>query len=158
MGAREMDNSAPLDASGLAAIRSCVTRFRQAMEKTALDREADIPASFPKGCCHYACALLKRFLLDNGFGECQTMLGNHPTVEGYKHQWLQKEQITIDITADQFGCDKVIVTLNSQWHRSLKGKPPPLDPDDVKRFWEGDDSMIGDGARYRSVRRYIQGD
>ena len=34
-----MDSSAPLDTSELSAMRSCVTRFRQAMEKTTFDRK-----------------------------------------------------------------------------------------------------------------------
>jgi len=41
--------------------------------------------------------------------------------------WLQKEDLVIDITADQFDeidC-KAIVTRQSPWHASLGGKPSP---------------------------------
>jgi len=70
----------------------------------------------------------------------QTYSGIDPTDEQERHQWLQKRDLVVDITADQFpGIDnKAVVTRSSAWHDVLEGKPlcVPTDPEYDKEIWE----------------------
>jgi len=56
------------------------------------------------------------------------MLGEQPTTgQGayQSHAWLQRGNLIIDITADQFPEveDPVIVTTRSPWHEQFEGEP-----------------------------------
>ena len=83
---------------------------------------------FPKGSCGSTCLFLGLFLIQNGFGEFQIITGEKYFFNGYFHQeishsWLECNQsLIIDITAYQFHEieSKVIVTKNSDWHRTWK--------------------------------------
>ena len=153
---RRHDIWAIMNDPDLAKLRSCASRFRQAMERTDFSSRQDNLVRFPEDCCHHASELLKRFLREEGFGEFQTMAGNHPTSETAGHEWLEKDGMIVDITADQFELDKVMVTRNSEWHRSLRGKPQPLGPEDEKRLWEGDGFWKGYETTYRCIVQCMQ--
>lgn len=132
------------------------TRFRGAMEATPFGEGTGNLTGFPRACCHHACELLRRFLLDRGVGEFQVICGNHPHEQGEKHQWLRKGDVVVDITADQFGRAKVIVTRNSPWHDSLKGEPLPHTQADHDRLWEGDGFWEGYADTYVMILRYVR--
>jgi hypothetical protein len=77
---------------------------------------------FPKGCCKDASLLLAKYFSDNGFGIFDYFIGIRQN--GWSHGWLQKDNIIIDITADQFDdvSEKVIVTTNHSWYLNLHGE------------------------------------
>ena len=55
--------------------------------------------------------------------------------EGNPHAWLQRDNLTVDITADQFPDQpqSVIVALNSDWHKTFE-----CDHEDVADFEQYD--------------------
>jgi hypothetical protein len=76
---------------------------------------------FPRGACGDSTDLLGTYLKEKGLGEYNYMYGScgiHGT-----HAWLQKDDLIIDITADQFDDIKesVIVTRKSIWHDRWDG-------------------------------------
>jgi hypothetical protein len=90
-----------------------------------------VPNPPSKYMCRYSCLFLKHILKDAGYGEWQILLGRPITeeLEGakngifgfcapnggwYDHAWLIQNEILIDITADQFGGDRVVVTKSNQ--------------------------------------------
>ncbi len=95
---------------------------------------------FPVECCHHACSLLLLYFKRVGIEGFQTYSGTHPTNKDKKHLWLQKGDIVIDITADQFPeiGKKVIVTRESPWHDTLRRKalPPPTNPNYDRDIWD----------------------
>lgn len=78
-------------------------------------------SSFPHGSCGDASLLLAKYLQVNNCGLAFLMLG---TRRGQLHAWLQLQEYTIDITADQFADQDcgVIVATNSSWHATFNGK------------------------------------
>jgi hypothetical protein len=134
------------------------SRFRSALEKTTFPAQAGNLTHFPRECCHHSCVMLKRFLSEKGLGEFCTMSGIHPTEPGGNHHWLQKGNVIVDITADQFGRDKVIVGSVSPWHDSLEGRLLPSTPEADQRKWDGDCIWIGYGKLYALVLPSIDGD
>jgi hypothetical protein len=76
---------------------------------------------FPRGACGDASLLLAKYLQVNRCGQSLYVLGRR---RGHVHAWLQLEQFTIDITADQFDDQDagVIVAPDSPWHASFYGK------------------------------------
>lgn len=144
--------------SELAELRACVARFRQAMEMTSFGPSAGNLTGFPDECCHHACVLLRRFLLENGFGDFRTMSGILDESDGRKHQWLQRGPIIVDITADQFQLDKVIVADDSPWHQELKGKPLFSTPSYETLLWNGDGSWTGYADIYRDLLLCLEED
>lgn len=81
--------------------------------------------NFPGGSCEIASALLGLHLVDLGYSDLLMQKGERPIpgdINPQNHCWLVlKNQIIIDITADQFDdCDdKVIVTLQSNFHNTF---------------------------------------
>jgi hypothetical protein len=76
---------------------------------------------FPRGACGDASLLLAKYLQVNGLGRAVLLVGHR---EGQEHAWLQLQDFTVDITADQFKDQdaSVIVTADSSWHSSFNGK------------------------------------
>jgi hypothetical protein len=97
------------------------TKFRKAIE--GCDKKL-LPVSFqsfPTGSCGDASLTLAQYLKVKGFGEFDYILGGRM---GKSHGWLSQGEIIIDITADQFADnnEKVIVSINSEWHKDFKGE------------------------------------
>ncbi len=63
--------------------------------------------------------LLKKFLEENGHTGFKYILGMR---EEQSHAWLQRDNLIVDITADQFPHQhrSVIVTLDSRWHKTFE--------------------------------------
>ena len=99
-------------------VRKIVTQFRNAILAC---KSVDLPIGlrdFPKGACGDATALLGIHLQKRGCGSLDYVCGNR---HGHSHAWLQKGDIIIDITADQFEDveETVIVTRDDHWHREF---------------------------------------
>ena len=77
--------------------------------------------NFPHGACGDASLLLAKYLQVNKCGHSLYVLGER---HGHRHAWLQLQEITVDITADQFDDQAagVIVSADSSWHSSFNGK------------------------------------
>lgn len=78
---------------------------------------------FPIGACGDTCILLGRFLNENDFLYVDYVCGGK-TVKGElaTHAWLEIENVTIDITADQFEDinETVIVTKDRTWYEQYR--------------------------------------
>ena len=109
------------------AIRVKAMAFRAGIEMCDRSKLPVSMQEFPRGACGDTVALLGTFLIDNGFGEFDYMLDEmaiHGDADWSTHAWLQRDDLVADITADQFRGigDRVIVTTQSAWHRSLGGQ------------------------------------
>jgi hypothetical protein len=101
--------------------------FRNAIE-SCRQSLGDSFQCFPRGSCGDVVPLLGSYLNDQGYGEFLHISGDYCSHEEniwISHAWLQSNDFLVDITADQFFeiNKKVIVTTESKWHNSLKGKP-----------------------------------
>jgi len=77
---------------------------------------------FPRGACGDAALLLAKHLDQLGFGTFQYMLGER---NGHSHAWLERDDLIIDITGDQFedGPEAVFVSnKGSAWHDGFAGE------------------------------------
>lgn len=111
------------------ALRSEIFRlaqnFRGAIERCDLAPLLVTFETFPRGACGDAALLFGRFLTDRGFGPLDYVLGwRGDHVTGSSHAWLQRGDLVIDITADQFEDmdQSVIVQSTSAWHAAFKGE------------------------------------
>ncbi len=104
-------------------IKTLSEKFRQAILRC--DR-SELPYSFdnfPANSCSEASRLLGTYLKDNGFGDFNFVKGKRghgDTLE--THYWLQKDNVIVDITANQFnGIDAVVLITNmdSALHNSF---------------------------------------
>jgi hypothetical protein len=72
---------------------------------------------FPKDCCEITSRLLAYYLRDNGFQHIEIVCG---CVGLERHVWLEVDGRIVDVTADQFQCDPVIVVpLDGCWYSKL---------------------------------------
>lgn len=76
--------------------------------------------NFSHGSCGDAALLLAKYLQENGCGIFDYMLGQR---EGHSHAWLQRDDLIIDISGDQFDDQNVsvIVTRDNSWHTGFNG-------------------------------------
>ncbi len=82
---------------------------------------------FPQRCCNFAANLLLLELADAGFTRLRRMMGTVQDPRGddlAAHVWVQAGDLTVDITADQYGQPDVIVEPNSNWHLLLADVRP----------------------------------
>lgn len=111
----------------LEAITFRARQFRAALEES--DRSL-LPISFqefPRGSCGDAALLLGKYLQDCGLGPFNYVCGSIREDGGrdfHSHAWLQRGDIIVDITADQFDgiLDPVVVTRDHSWHSRFNGK------------------------------------
>lgn len=106
-------------------IRKTATDFRNATEICAPSLGITFK-SFPRGSCGEAVLLLGTYLIEQGLGEFQYMLGEYGVCKDSNwsyHAWLQSDSLVVDITADQFPeiTEKVLVQDASEWHTKLNG-------------------------------------
>lgn len=95
--------------------------FRAALESADRSRLPVTLQAFPQGACGDAALLLAKFLEQHGHGGFDYMLGWR---DGWSHAWLQRGQLVVDITADQFDevGEPVIVCDGSPWHAAFDGE------------------------------------
>jgi len=104
-------------------IKKLSEKFRRAIERC---ERSELPLSlenFPIGSCSDASTLLGTYLKDNGFGDFHLVKGRRGEGAGLEtHFWLEKENLIVDITADQFDGikeDIIITSTDSEWHNSF---------------------------------------
>jgi hypothetical protein len=99
----------------LGRIKHLAGQFRDAIEACDQARLPSTFQDFPTGACGDATLLLGKYLEQNGFGNFDYVFGAQA---GKTHAWLQKADLFVDITADQFADNdhRVIVEYASAWH------------------------------------------
>jgi hypothetical protein len=120
-------------AGSLIHIRELAVQFRHAIERCPRSRLPIQSRDFPHGSCGDAALLLAKFLQENGHTGFVYILGMR---EGGSHAWLQRDDLTVDITADQFSDQQqsVIVALNSDWHATFECDPLDEDVADFEQY------------------------
>jgi len=90
---------------------------------------------FPCGSCDPASQVMGRFLHETLRIEVTTVHGERdfPNRRNCTHRWLECDGLIVDVTADQFGQEPVIVTRNSPWHMGFH---------DIKREGLADDDWF----------------
>ncbi len=106
-------------------LKTVASIFRAAIESCELKNLSIGFETFPYGSCGDATLLLGTYLIEQGFDPFHYVCGekrNTATDDWHPHAWLQKSNLVVDITADQFPdiTDPVIVSNNSSWHRSWR--------------------------------------
>lgn len=108
----------------IAFYKTLATHFRNAFEDVDLSNAPGSLPSFPVGCCLWASIFIGQFLFDEYKLFPQHVCAQcHPDLDGDGHEWIEVENIIIDITADEFNeyesqFSKVIVcdVSSSEWH------------------------------------------
>jgi len=112
--------------STLVNVRAIATRVRRALEDLPEDKWPSTWTSFPGGTCGDTSLVLGAFLADAGFGGFEYVSGEGERREEDgicpSHAWLQRDQLVVDITADQFadGPGPVVVAENPEWHHRFR--------------------------------------
>lgn len=132
------------------ALKQIAVDFRRALEETqAIELLED--QVFPEGCCGDASLLLGTYLIDQGHGTYDYVLG----MRGDRsHAWIQKDGLIIDITADQFhDMDQaIIVAADSVWHRTFEPRVP--NAADFRIYDDRTKAHLDDA--YQMVLEYMQ--
>lgn len=89
---------------------------------------------FPRGCCQtaanvYLYYLLKRKIVDAGK---LFMLANAEITKNISHAWSRVGEFHVDLTADQFGREKIVITDFNPWPGIYRD--PTEDPFTVQEF------------------------
>jgi len=111
--------------STLAAMTALATHVRQALANLPENEWPHHWKSFPGGTCSDTSLVLGAFLTDAGFDGFELVSGEGDRRQDGicpSHAWLQREQLVVDITADQFadGPGPVVVTETPEWHRRFR--------------------------------------
>jgi len=98
-------------------IAAAVRRALEEIDKSSLDRFNE----FPHGACGDASMLLGTYLRRSSVFSLNYFSGER---DGHSHGWLQRGELFVDITADQFkdGAAPVIVVMGSKWHAQFNGE------------------------------------
>ncbi|HOI73148.1 MAG TPA: hypothetical protein PLO63_03275 [Syntrophales bacterium] len=101
-------------------LSSLVTIFRRAILACDSSSLCTTLQTFPRGACGDASYLLARFLSEQGCGEFEYVLGRNDHYGS--HVWLEKSNIIIDITFDQFDENKgsSMVTTDGRFYSQFQ--------------------------------------
>lgn len=101
-------------------------------------QSSELPSS--TGTCLHACILLREMLYSAGFDNIKIRGGNgdddggfFTSEGGYGHYWCEVTRSglcqIIDITADQFGYDKILIinAFSTEWPRYIPGNQDTVD-------------------------------
>ena len=103
-------------------LKKLSTEFRTAILKCNRTSRIATFREFPKGFCGEASILLSRYLKDMHQGTFIYISGEISYNKNFQsHAWLQKKNIIVDITADQFKkiTSPVIVTIDGSWYKQF---------------------------------------
>jgi hypothetical protein len=143
-------------------IRDTAGKLRATVER-AKDAGADIPwvSRFPQDCCNFGSNLLLFELSDAGVKRLRRVMGTVPD-EGPDsdtwHVWVQADDYTVDICADQFGQPEVIVEQQSNWHDAMldvkpflaqRDLPEGISDTEIARLREIYKDVLAELARFR---------
>lgn len=103
-----------------AVLRSVVNTVRARLERADLSQAHVCFSLFPRGACGATCDVLAT-VLESRFGVKPKWVGADigEGADWSSHVWLEVGGFTVDITADQFGREPVIVARRSGWHDNL---------------------------------------
>ncbi len=107
------------DDSDTLRIRDLVERFRAAIEECDFKLLPIAFREFPSGSCGDAALILAKYLKENGQEGFVYVCGMR---DGHSHAWLQRDDLIVDITGDQFSDnhDPVCVSRGSAWHAEFE--------------------------------------
>lgn len=108
----------------LARILDIATDVRSVLVSAAKDELPEHWSRFPRGACGDTTLVLGALLMDAGFDGFEYTSGERGSQEDgtySSHAWLQRSDLVVDITADQFvdGPGAIIVVENSAWHQGF---------------------------------------
>jgi hypothetical protein len=104
-------------------LKSDAENFRRAIEENLNRLECPITfKEFPRGSCGDACLLLGQYLSDRGYGVFDKIVG-YSAIIG-THAWLEKNNLILDITRDQFPDfeEKVYLGNKIDWYKAYPTK------------------------------------
>lgn len=108
--------------SELARIEEIAKQLHRAMELVDFSDCACNLHGFPSKCCHHASSLLLVLFHKCGINGFEVVRGRDPKwiEEEQFHNWTQRENIIVAITADQFGKQyPPVIVGESQWHTEI---------------------------------------
>ncbi len=131
-------------------LQRIATNFRRALEDTDAIETFE-GQTFPEGCCGDAALLLGTYLIDQGHGTFDYVLGYRGD---RSHAWIEHEGLIIDITADQFPDmnEATIISTDSAWHRTFDPRRP--NAANFRIYDERTAAHLDDA--YRMVLDYLQ--
>ena len=98
-------------------------RFRKAIKQCDSSELPLSLADFPVESCADASMLLGTYFKDRGLGSFNLIKGKRGEGRSLQtHYWLEKDNIIVDITADQFDdiSEEIIITsIDSNWYNSF---------------------------------------
>lgn len=100
-------------------LRELGLQFRKAIIKYGIKKLPISFHEFPMGSCGDASLLLGKYLDEMGLGKFDYVCGE---LGKQSHAWLEKDNIIVDITADQFDgvAEEVVVTDNNDFHKRFE--------------------------------------
>ena len=118
-------------------IRKITERLRATLESAqAGEGELKWLERFPRACCNFTSNLLLLELHDAKISPLRRMIGTITDDGGSdleNHVWVIADGTIVDITADNFGLEKVVVTKTSEWHESLSEIGPFIERIDLEQ-------------------------
>jgi len=102
------------------------TKFRTELEEYCASTHYPTLERFPNGACGDAVLLLGTYLFEIGEAPFDKVCGLRGAAEEGKelpsHAWFERDDLIIDITADQFEDmdEKVIIRRGSEWHKGWR--------------------------------------
>lgn len=111
----------------IVAIRALAVSVRKAILDIPASERPSVFENFPKGSCGWASLLLGAFLKDTENENFEYICGERlpeSASQSISHAWLKRQELIVDITADQFSDapEAVIVSESSSWHSTFKFK------------------------------------
>jgi hypothetical protein len=103
-------------------LRRIASAVREILEHHAGETTDIMFRDFPRGTCGPTSELLGRYLTEAAGLDAQYIAANRS--DGWSHAWVTVDGIIIDITADQFGQEPIIVAANSDWHGQWEADEP----------------------------------
>lgn len=140
----------------IAKLTSLAGIFRLAIEHTNRDRLPITFQKFPRGSCGDAALLLGAFLSDQGETGFKYVLGERNHGESWhSHAWIERKDIIVDITADQFPeiSQAVIVTYSSVWHRQFAIEEHNMPSADYRDYDSYTVAVLG--SAFRTIMKHI---
>ncbi|MBN1800432.1 MAG: hypothetical protein JW891_02945 [Candidatus Lokiarchaeota archaeon] len=105
-------------------IKELARKFRKAILECDSSELPLSLANFPSESCADASTLLGSYLNDNNILQFDLIKGIRGEGSSFEtHYWLEKDNLILDITADQFDemDEEIILTeVDSNWHKSFK--------------------------------------
>lgn len=110
-------------------ILKVATALRRAMEAADFSdcHHCKTLRTFPHKCCDHASSMLLFVFHEQGIHGFDMMRGTLPDWGEEGHNWIQRGEIIVDITADQFSGLKLppVIVGRFEWHSTLTPEPEP---------------------------------